>query len=69
METKENKNLSISAKSFITAIIVIFLLMVASYILTLTVPAGSYVRFSDGKGNLLIDNPGSFYYCEGGISF
>ena len=55
MDNKENKGLSISVKSFITAIVVIALLMIAAYILTLTVPAGSYVRFADSKGNLLID--------------
>ena len=69
MNKNESKGLSISVKSFITAIVVIAALMAASYILTLTVPSGSYVRFADGKGNMLIDTAGSFYYCEGGISF
>ena len=50
---ENNKGLSISARSFITAIGVIFALMVTSYILTLTVPAGSYLRFSDGSGNMI----------------
>ena len=44
--SKEAKNgLNISVKSFITAIVVIFLLMVATYVLTLVVPGGNYVRF------------------------
>lgn len=69
METTENKNLSISTKSFLTAIAVIALLMIAAYILTLTIPGGSYVRFADGKGNFIIDTAGAFSYCEGGIPF
>ena len=66
---ENNKGLSISVRSFITAIGVIFALMVTSYILTLTVPAGSYLRFSDGSGNMIIDTAGLFTYCEGGIPF
>ena len=37
-QTTEKKGLNISAKSFITAILVIFVLMVLTYVLTLTVP-------------------------------
>ena len=42
MSTKaeEKKGLNISAKSFLSAILVIFLLMVGTYILTFTVPGG-----------------------------
>jgi len=63
------KSLNISAKSFITAIVVIFLLMVATYILTFTVPGGAYARTMDANGNLLVDTAGGFSYVEGGIPF
>jgi len=63
------KSLNISAKSFITAIVVIFLLMVATYILTFTVPGGAYARTMDANGNLLVDTAGNFSYVEGGIPF
>lgn len=69
MQATETKGLSISVKSFLTAIIVIFALMTASYILTLTIPAGSFVRFLGGSGNLVIESADNFFYCEGGISF
>ena len=38
--TKEKKGLNISAKSFVTAIIVIFVLMILTYGLTFVVPGG-----------------------------
>jgi len=63
------KSLNISAKSFITAIVVIFLLMVATYILSFTVPGGAYARTMDANGNLLVDTAGGFSYVEGGIPF
>ena len=67
-ETKQ-KGLNIGAKSFITAIAVIFLLMVATYILTIFVPAGEYARVEDANGNLIIDIEGGFKYVQGGIPF
>ncbi len=69
MENKAKKGLNISAKSFITAIAVIFVLMVASYILTLIIPSGQYQRIEDANGNLVIDTSGGFSDCEGGIPF
>ena len=68
METKENKSLQISIRSFLTAIIVIFALMVVSYILTMVVPGGRYVRYPDENGNMVISATG-FYNVQGGISF
>lgn len=68
METKENKSLQISVRSFLTAIIVIFALMVVSYILTMVVPGGRYVRYPDENGNMVISATG-FYNVQGGISF
>lgn len=67
MSKKEKNGLNISVKSFITAIVVIFVLMVASYLLTLFIPSGEYVRFLDSNGNMLIDVNGGYYNVEGGI--
>ena len=68
-QEKEKQGLSISVKSFVTAIIVIFALMVLSYILTLVVPGGVYQRVEDENGNLIIDTQGGFSYVEGGLPF
>lgn len=68
MEKKENKGLNISVRSFLTAIIVIFVLMVVSYVLTLVVPGGRYVRYPDENGNMVISATG-FYSVQGGIAF
>lgn len=68
MENKESKGLNISARSFLTAIIVIFVLMVVSYVLTLVVPGGRYVRYPDENGNMIISATG-FYGVDGGIAF
>ncbi len=67
MDKKQEKGLNVSVKSFITAIVVIFVLMVASYILTLVIPSGEYVRFKDPNGNMLIDVNGGYYNVDGGI--
>ncbi len=69
MPNTEKKGLNISVRSFITAIIVIFALMVAAYILTCFIPGGSYVRVDDGNGNKIIDTASGFTYTNGGIPF
>lgn len=69
MEKSKTKGLNISTRSFITAIIVIFILMAVSYILTIFIPGGTYARTDDGKGNLLIDTSGGFSYVQGGVPF
>jgi len=69
MEEKSSKGLNISVRSFITAIIVIFVLMTAAYILTLVIPGGVYARVPDENGNLLIDTASGFSYVEGGLPF
>jgi len=66
---EKKKGLNISVRSFITAIVVIFALMVASYILTLVIPGGSYARIPDANGNLVLDTAAGFTYAEGGIPF
>lgn len=69
MTQKQSKGPSISAKAFITAIAVIFLLMVACYILTLVIPSGEYQRIEDSNGNTTVDTSAGFTYTEGGIPF
>jgi uncharacterized ion transporter superfamily protein YfcC len=69
MSTKKQSTANVSTRSFITAIIVIFILMVLTYALTLIVPSGAYPRVENGDGNLVIDTEGEFSYVDGGISF
>ena len=68
MDTQKQAQ-NISVRSFITAIIIIFLLMVAAYILTITIPGGTYARITNSDGNSVIDTAAGFTYTEGGISF
>ena len=68
MENKESKGLNISTRSFLTAIIVIFALMIVCYVLTMIVPGGRYVRYLDDDGNMVISATG-FYNVEGGLPF
>ncbi len=65
----ENKGINIGVRSFLIAIAIIFVLMVATYILTLVVPGGEYARISDANGNTVIDTEAGFRYVEGGIPF
>lgn len=65
----KEKSLNISTKSFLTAIIVIFLLMVAAYILTFLIPGGQYARIPDANGNLIIDTATGFTNVQGGLPF
>lgn len=69
MSSNSKKGLNISARSFITAIAVIFVLMAASYILTLVIPGGVYARIPDENGNLIIDTAAGFSFVDGGIPF
>ena len=69
MSEQKQKGLNISTRSFITAIVVIFVLMIAAYILTLVVPGGAYARIPDENGNLIIDTASGFDQVEGGIPF
>ncbi len=66
---EQKKGLNISVKSFITALVVIFALMVASYTLTLLIPGGEYARIPDSDGNMIIDTENGFSYVDGGIAF
>lgn len=64
-----DKKMSISVRSFVTAIVVIFVLMIAAYILTLVIPGGSYARVDDGSGHMIVDVAGGFTFTEGGLPF
>ena len=68
MEEKKG-GLNVSAKSFLTAIIVILILMVLTYALTFVIPAGEYARIIDESGNTVIDPEGGFNYKEGNLPF
>ncbi len=59
--------MSISARSFITALIIIFVLMVVCYVLTFVIPGGQYARIEQ-DGNLIVDRS-SYTEVEGGIPF
>lgn len=65
----EKKGLNISTKSFITAILIIFILMVLTYVLTFVIPGGEYARIPDANGNMVIDTAGGFKQIEGGLPF
>ena len=66
---EEEKGINISVKSFITAILIIFALMVMTYGLTFVVPSGEFARIADENGDMIIDTAAGFRYVEGGIPF
>lgn len=69
MSEVHKKRLNISVKSFISAIVVIFILMVVCYALTFIIPGGEYARLENANGNTVIDTENGFSYVEGGIPF
>lgn len=69
MEDQNKKSMSISAKSFISALIVIFILMITAYVLTFLIPGGQYARTYDESGNQIITADSEFTYVDGGIPF
>ena len=68
MEKRKN-SLNISAKSFIAAIVIIFLLMAVTYALTFLVPGGEYARTVDEAGHIILDTQAGFREVEGGLPF
>lgn len=66
-ETK--KGLDISARSFLTAIGVLFALMALTYALTFLIPGGRYGRMTDAAGNTVIDASSEYRVVAGGIPF
>ncbi len=69
MAETEKKGLNISVRSFITAILVIFALMIIAYVLSLVIPGGNYARIPDAEGNLIIDTAAGYTPAQGGIPF
>lgn len=63
------KGLNISVKSFLTAILVLFVLMILTYTLTLIIPGGQYPRVTDASGTIQVDTSGEFVYIDGGLPF
>ena len=51
--------INIGVRSFLIAIGIIFILMVATYILTLVVPGGEYARVQDASGL----KPSAILFC------
>lgn len=58
--------MKVTTKSFLTAIAVVFVLMVLTYALTFIIPGGEYARIIDENGNHIID-PDSFSYAEASL--
>ena len=67
--SKEDQGLNISKRSFVVAIAVIFVLMVLTYVLALTLPGGEYARIADENGNMIIDTAAGYRSVEGGLPF
>ena len=66
-KSKSKGGLDISVKSFITAIVVIFALMVLAYLLTFVIPSGEYARTVNEAGQSIIDMNAGFNYVEGNL--
>lgn len=67
MAKEKKSGLQINAAGFLTAIGILAMLMVLTYVMTLVIPAGSYERIiTDGKEAIL---PGSYHVVAGGIPF
>ena len=69
MENEKGTGLNIGVKSFITAIVVVLVLMILTYGLTFVIPGGEYARVLDSNGNLIIDSSSEFMNVEGGMPF
>ena len=59
----------INLKSYISSLIVLFALMILTYILTFVIPSGEYARIINADGNEIIDIESEFKFVEGGIPF
>ncbi|MBE5954830.1 MAG: YfcC family protein [Lachnospiraceae bacterium] len=64
---QEKKGLNISTKSFLSAIMIIFALMTAVYVLTFLIPGGEYARILDENGNTVIDQAAGYSHVQGGL--
>ncbi len=65
-EKTESNGLGISAKSFIGAIVIIFILMCLTFALTFVIPGGEYTRVTDANGTETIVTD-SFQFVDGGL--
>jgi len=61
--------MNISKKSYIQALLVIVILMIATYVFTLFVPSGEFVRVTNEAGQTVVDFAQGYTQVEGGISF
>ena len=68
--SQENKaGLNISVRSFITAIIVIFVLMLSAYLLTFVIPSGEFARIENEAGQTVIDTAGGYRPVDAELPF
>ena len=61
---EQSTGLNISVRSFLTAIAVIFVLMVLAYALTFLIPSGEFARTVNEAGQTVIDTEGGFRYVD-----
>jgi len=67
MEKQSKRVFNVGTRSFIVALIILFLLMILTYALTLIMPAGEYQSvMTDGKASIV---PGTYQSVTGGIPF
>ena len=67
MEKQQKRVFNVGTRSFIAALIILFLLMALTYALTLILPAGEYQRvITDGKESI---TPGTYQSVSGGLPF
>lgn len=67
MEKQSKRVFNVGVRSFIAALIILFLLMALTYALTLMLPAGEYQRtLVDGKESIVA---GTYQRVEGGLPF
>ena len=67
MQERNKKGLSPETRSFLTAIIVLLVLMVVTFVLTRVLPAGEYAYVTNEAGQSVIDTEVPFTFTEGGI--
>lgn len=69
MNKTKSPGLNVSVRSFLSAMAVILVLMVMTYVLTFLIPGGEYARTVDAGGNTVPDVESGFTKVEGGIPF
>ena len=67
MGTNSKKGLGISTRSFVVALVIIFILMCVTYAVTFIVPGGQYERVEENGQEIIVTD--SFQYTEGGMPF